>query len=446
MSNAIISPMSTQLYTYKFALKPTKLQAILLNKHCGAVRYLYNYFLKVRHNNYILNKELPKEEKKYINYYDQARELSLLKQDYDTGWLKEINSQTLQFGVKALDGAYNDFFRGKTALPSYHSKNRSNSFRIPQSVSIIREGNDNSNQLETDQLETTNKIKKSKLKIPKFLEGIELIEHREVIGDIKFATITHNPDNTYHVSITVEREIEHLPPTGNQIGIDIGIKDTFVTSQGSKTGNPKAIAKYQKKIAFFQKRFSRLIKLSPKKPLIRNGKQVFTVKNGKGNNGNNNTNTNIKPKFYTEQTSNTKKASLRLAKYHTKVKNRRSDHIHKATTHIVRNNDLIVLENLNTKGMVRNHKLAKSIHDASFGEVGRQLEYKANWYGRKVIKIDRWFPSSKTCSHCAYVNHDLKLKDRNWTCKSCGKYHDRDTNAAINILAKGISMLVGTQA
>jgi putative transposase len=402
--------MSTQIYTYKFALEPTRLQAILLNKHCGAVRYLYNYALSERHNNYLNNKELNKEGKKYINYYDQARNLTDLKKDFTTGWLKEVNSQSLQYALKCLDGAYNDFFKGKTSLPTYHSKTKSNSFRVPQSVSIIDD----------------------KLKIPKFLEGIKLLEHRKLEGTIKFATITHNADNTYHVSITVEKDILELPKTGNSVGIDIGIKDTFVTSNGQKTGNPKAVKKYQKKVTFFQRVFSKLIKLSPKKPLVRNGKNVFT-RGGK-------------PKFYAEQTKNTIKAKLRLAKYHSKIKNRRLDHIHKTTTHIVRNNDLIVIEDLNTKGMVKNHKLAKSIHDASFGEVGRQLEYKSKWYGRQLVKIDRWFPSSKTCSHCAFVNQDLKLSDRDWTCNSCGKYHDRDINASINILAKGISMLAGTHA
>lgn len=402
--------MSNQMYSYKFALEPTRLQAILLNKHCGAVRYLYNLGLSRRHKNYLDNKELSKEDKKYLNYYDQAKELTLLKKDFSTGWLKEVNSQSLQYALKCLDGAYNDFFKGKTSLPKYHSKTRSNSFRVPQSVAI----------------------KNGKLDIPKFKEGIKLVEHRELQGAIKSATITHNADNTYYVSIAVEKDIVKLPPTGNSIGVNIGIKDTFVTSNGQKTENPKAIKKYQKKVTFFQRVFFKLIKLSPKKPLMQNGKRIFTKKN--------------KTKFYAEKTNNTKKASLRLAKYHRKIKNRRLDHIHKATTHIVKNNDLIVIEDLNTKGMVKNHKLAKSISDASFGEVGRQLEYKSKWYGRQLIKIDRWFPSSKTCSHCAFVNQDLKLSDRDWTCISCGKYHDRDINASINILAKGISMLAGTHA
>ena len=432
--------MSKQLYTYKFALKPTRLQTILLNKHCGAVRYLYNYFLNKRHLNYRNNKDSEEkktgkngetESKKYINYYDQARDLTLLKQNEETGWLKEINSQTLQFAIKTLDGAYNDFFKGKTGLPVYHSKNHSNSFRVPQFVTV-KSGERKKKLKELNNEILSIKIVGSKLIIPKFREGLELIEHRELIGDIKFATIVHNPDDTYHVSITVEKEIDELPNTGNQIGIDIGIKDTFVTSNGQKTGNPKALLKYKKKIAFFQKRLSRLMRLSPKKPLMRDGKKVFTIKG--------------KLKFYTEKSINTIKASQRLAKYHTKVKNRRLDHIHKATTHIIKNNDLIVIEDLNTKGMVKNHKLAKAIHDTSFGEVKRQLEYKSKWYGRKLIKIDRWFPSSKTCSHCAIINQDLKLSDRDWTCNCCGKYHDRDTNASINILAKGISMLVGTQA
>jgi putative transposase len=423
--------MLKQLYTYKFALKPTRLQAILLNKHCGAVRYLYNYFLNKRHLNYRSNKQLEEngegESKKYINYYDQARDLTLLKQNIETGWLKEVNSQTLQFALKTLDGAYNDFFKGKTGLPVYHSKNHSNSFRVPQFVEIKYE-----KENQGDSTTKNNKTSKCKILIPKFREGIVLIDHRQMEGEIKFATIVHNPDDTYHVSITVEKTIEEPPKTFKSVGIDIGIKDTFVTSDGQKTGNPKAIYKYQKKLRFFQQKLSRLIKVAPKKPLLRDGKQVFTNKG--------------KPKFYAVKSNNIKKATIRVAKYHTKIKNRRQDHIHKATTNIIRKYDTIVIEDLNTKGMVKNHKLAKSIHDSSFGEVKRQLEYKSKWYGRNIIKIDRFYPSSKTCSQCALINNNLSLKDRDWTCTCCGKYHDRDTNAAINILAKGISMLVGTQA
>jgi putative transposase len=291
----------------------------------------------------------------------------------------------LQYALKCLDGAYNDFFKGKAGLPNYHSKRHSNSFRIPQFVSIQND----------------------KLIIPKFREGIKLIEHRELEGEIKFATISHNPDDTYHVSITVEKEIEQLPKTNKQVGIDIGIKDTFTTSDGVKTGNPKAINKYQRKLSFLQRRFAKLVRLCPKKPLIRDGKQVFTTKG--------------KPKFYAEKSQNTIKASKRIAKYQTKIKNRRSDHIHKATTHLIKNNDLIVIEDLNTKGMVKNHNLARSIHDSSFGKVKRQLEYKSKWYGRQLVKIDRWFASSKTCSQCATINHDLKLSDRDWICTCCGK-------------------------
>jgi putative transposase len=352
--------MSKQLYTYKFALKPTRLQAILLNKHCGAVRYLYNYFLNKRHLNYRSNKQLEEngegESKKYINYYDQARDLTLLKQNIETGWLKEVNSQTLQFALKTLDGAYNDFFKGKTGLPVYHSKNHSNSFRVPQFVEIKYE-KDN----QGDSTTKNNKTSKCKILIPKFREGIVLIDHRQIEGEIKFATIVHNSDDTYHVSITVEKEIEELPKTFKSVGIDIGIKDTFVTSDGQKTGNPKAIYKYQKKLRFFQQKLSRLIKVAPKKPLLRDGKQVFTNKG--------------KPKFYAVKSNNIKKATIRVAKYHTKIKNRRQDHIHKATTNIIRKYDTIVIEDLNTKGMVKNHKLAKSIHDSSFGEVKRQLTH-----------------------------------------------------------------------
>ena len=361
--------MSSQLYTYKFKLEPTKLQAILLNKHCGASRFVYNYFLNLRKNHY-------QQENKGLSYNQNSATLTELKKVETTGWLKEVNSQSLQFGLKALDTAFDRFFKKKARFPTFHSRFRKNSFRVPQNTRII--GN--------------------KLVIPKFLDGIKLIEHRPVEGIIKFSSLSKEPSGEYFVSITVEKEVKEFAKTGKMVGIDLGIKDLIICSDKTVQKNPKNTYKYQIKLKKLQQHLS---------------------KKTKGSN-------------------NRTKARLKVARVHKKIKNSRVDAIHKATTNLVRNNDVIVMESLKAKNMVKNRKLAKAVSDASFGEIKRQLEYKCLWYGRVLIKIGTFYPSSKTCSNCGWINQNLTLKDRNWTCSQCAIKHDRDYNASINILQEGL--------
>ncbi len=361
-------------------MKPTNEQKLLLAKHFGSARFAYNYFLDQRKKFYIENKN--SKVKKGLSYYDNCKELTTLKKKLT--WLKEINAQTLQATLKNLDTAYSNFFHQRARFPKFKSRFSKQSFRVPQHV----------------------KIKDNKVFFPKFKEGIAFIKHREIEGEIKFATISKNPSGDYMVSITVEKEIEELPKTNKAVGIDLGIKTLATLSNGKTYKGIKYYRKFEKKIRQLQK-----------------------AKDRKQKDG-----------------SNRNKARIKVAKCHKKISNKRKDTIHKATTDIVKKNDVIVIEDLNIKGMVKNHKLAKSINDSSFGMFRQFLEYKCKWYGKHLVKVDRFFPSSKTCNNCGYINHSLTLKDREWECPSCKSILDRDKNASLNILREGLKALTAGTA
>lgn len=359
--------MSSIMYSYKFRLYPTKEQEVLLSKHFGSVRFVYNYFLNQRKEAYQTNKET-------LNYFANAKELTSLKQQEDFVWLKEINSQTLQTTLKNLDSAYNSFFKGLAKFPNFKSKkNFKQFFRVPQFVSM----------------------ENNKLLIPKFKGGIKIKLHRQVEGKIKFATISKNSAGQYFVSLTVERENNISQTTNKQaVGIDLGIKDLIVCSNGKKYHNLKSKKTLEKRLKLLQKRLSKKVKGS----------------------------------------NNRIKAKTKLAIIHNKITNQRNNHIHQITNELTHDNQVVAMEDLNVKGMVRNHKLANSLSDVAFGEIQRQLEYKANWRGGRIIKVNRFYPSSKTCSNCGWINQNLKLSDREWTCQKCHINHDRDLNASQNIL------------
>lgn len=353
-------------YSYKCRLYPNQEQRLLLSKHFGAIRYTYNHFLAARKDKYL-------ESKKSSNYYGDCKLLTELKKTLP--WMKEVYSQSLQFSLKCLDAAYNNFFAGRGKFPVFKAKHAHQSFRVPQNVKLI--GN--------------------KLVIPKFLEGIRMVKHREIEGEIKFATISRNKAGQYHVSITVERDIPVLPVVDAEVGVDLGIKTLAVCSDGKVYENVKPYRTLARRIKMVQRRLS---------------------KKKKGS-------------------KNRDRAKRKLAKMHLKVKNIRNDHLHKVTSKIIRENQTVYLETLNVQGMMKNHCLAGAIADAAFYETKRQLEYKAAWYGRSVVKLDRWFPSSKTCSGCGFIKQDLRLSDREWACPRCGEVHDRDLNAAKMILKQG---------
>ena len=355
-------------YTYKFRLKPTKEQEILLNKHFGSVRWSYNYFLNQRKEEYLNNK-------KSITYNKQSSLLTQLKKQEETEWLKETNSQSLQYSLKCLDQAYQNFFNKRTQFPRFKSKKSRNSFTVSQHVK--NEGN--------------------KIHFPKFNEGIKMIMEREIKGKIKKATISKTPTGKYFVSILSEKEYTPSVKTGNSVGIDLGIKDFLVLSNGTKIKNHRFLKHYERLLAKNQKHLSRKTKGS----------------------------------------NRYEKQRIKVAKIHEKITNSRMDLIHKTTLNLVNKYDKIYLEDLNVKGMMKNHKLAKAIGDVSWGKFIETLTYKAGWNDKEIIHIDRFFPSSKTCNTCGYINNGLTLKDRTWTCSECGEFHDRDINASINILNEG---------
>ena len=355
--------------TYRFRLFPTAEQEVLLAKHFGCTRYVYNHFLNER-------KEQYQADKKSDNYYKQAATLTKLKKEEDTKWLKEVNSQTLQFALRSLDTAFLNFFRGNAQFPKFKSRKHKNTFTIPQFGTL-----------------TDNKIH-----IPKFKDGIKVKLHREVKGKIGKMSITKTPTGKYYVSIFTEQEVKELPKTNKQVGIDLGLKDFVITSDNKIFKNNRYTKKYAKQLKKAQQHLSR--------------KQ-------KGSNG-------------------FEKQKLKVAKIHEKIAGCRLDTLHKVSRKLVNEFDVIVCEDLNVKGMIKNHKLSKHIADASWGNFVTLLQYKCNWYGKQLIKVNRFFPSSKCCSECGWINQDLNLSIREWTCNSCGVIHDRDENASRNILKEGL--------
>jgi putative transposase len=360
--------------TYRFRLFPMAEQEILLAKHFGCTRYVYNHFLNER-------KEQYQADKKSDNYYKQAATLTKLKKEEDTKWLKEVNSQTLQFALRSLDTAFLNFFRGNAQFPKFKSRKHKNTFTIPQ----------------------FGKLEDGKIIIPKFKDGIKVKLHREVKGKIGKMSITKTPTGKYYVSIFTEQEVEELPKTNKQVGIDLGLKDFVITSDNKIFKNNRYTKKYAKQLKKAQQHLSR--------------KQ-------KGSNG-------------------FEKQKLKVAKIHEKIASCRLDTLHKVSKELVESYDLISIEDLNVKGMIKNHKLSKHIADASWGNFVTLLQYKCDWYGKELVKVNRFYPSSKTCGDCNWINQELKLSDREWTCKSCGAIHDRDVNASRNILKEGLKIISG---
>ena len=357
--------------TYRFRILPTKEQEVFLNQHFGHSRWVYNHFLNER-------KEQYQADKKSDNYYKQAATLTKLKKEEETKWLKDVNSQTLQFALRSLDTAFLNFFRGNAQFPKFKSRKHKNTFTIPQFGTV---GN-------------------NKLYIPKFKDGIKIILHRELKSKIGKMTITKTPTDKYYVSIFTEQQSEDLPKTNKQVGIDLGLKDFVITSENKKFKNNRYTKKYAKQLKKAQQHLSR--------------KQ-------KGSNG-------------------FEKQKLKVAKIHEKIASCRLDTLHKVSHQLVKENDLIVCEDLNVKGMIKNHKLSKHIADTSWSNFVTLLQYKCDWYGKELVKVNRFYPSSKTCNDCGWINQKLKLSDREWTCNSCGVVHDRDVNASKNILKEGLKI------
>lgn len=369
-----------QHYTYNYRLYPTKKQSVLLDKHFGCTRFVFNYYLNKEQQHYLNNKEdiEAKRVKGFLNYYDNAKDLTNLKQT--TLWLKEVNSQTLQATLKSLESAYRSFFQKRSKFPRFKSKKSRQSFCVPQDLSI----------------------KNNRLYIPKFREGIKINLHRDLVGKFITASIVKTKTNKYFVNVTVELDIKELPKLNTDLGIDLGIKNFAITSNGEVFDNKHFLKKVESKLKFLQRQASKKVKGS----------------------------------------NNRKKVNLKVAELFEYITNCKKDYLHKISTQLIRENQTIYIEDLNIKGMLSNHHLAKSIQELSWYEFIRMLEYKTKWYGRSIIKIDRFYPSSKTCNNCGYIKQDLTLKDRNWICPKCHTEVDRDYNAALNILKQGRNCLV----
>jgi putative transposase len=346
---------------FKYRIYPNNSQKELIAKHIGSSRFVYNLALETKNSAYLGYKHK-------FSPFDLIKQLPELKKE--CLWLKEVNSQSLQQSIQNMDIAFKKFFKG-SGFPKFKSKHKgSQSFAVPQNVTV----------------------KNDLLIIPKFQEGINIVLHRPIKGTIKSATISISPTGKYFASILIDTNIEKptkvLIEENTCIGVDLGIKDFAITSNGDIFSNPKNLIKAQLKLKYLQRKFSK----------------------HKG-----------------------KRTKQKLALLHEKVVNKRKDFLHKTSIKLIRENQTIALEDLAVNNMVKNHNLAQSISDASWSMFVTMLEYKADWYGKNILKIGRFAPSSKTCSCCGYINKELTLKDRKWICIKCNSIHDRDINAATNI-------------
>ena len=360
---------------YKYRIYPNKEQQLLIQKTFGCCRFVYNYYLGKRIQVY-------KDNKTSLNYYDCSKDLTSLKKELV--WLKEPDKDALQKSLKDLDNAYQKFFKEHSGFPKFKSKkNHKKSYKTSCTNNNID-------------------FKNNHIKLPK-LGWVKIRDKQIPQGRILNATISQEPSGKYYVSLCCTNvEIKHLSQTNNQVGIDLGIKDFAITSDGVKYSNPKYLQQSLEKLVKLQRELSRK----------------------------------------TRGSSNWDKARIKVARQYEKIRNQRQDFLQKLSTELIRENDIICIEDLQIKNMIQNHKLARSISDVSWYEFTRQLQYKADWYGRQVIKVDKFFASSQTCSYCGKkfsITKDLGV--RQWICPNCKSVLDRDTNAAINILNEGLKQI-----
>lgn len=370
------------LKAFKYRLYPDEQQSVLINKHIGSCRFLYNLALETKQTAYAGTKTS-------LTAFDLINQIPDLKKELI--WLKEINSQSLQQAIVNMESAFMRFFKGQGNFPNFKKKNDKQSFSVPQNVEVDFE--------------------KKKIYLPKFRKGITIVLHREFKGNIKQATINKTPTGKYFVSILVDTAIEKIKPSpvnvNTTIGIDLGVKTFLVTSDGREYDNPKYLKQQLLRLQFTQRKYSK----------------------HKG-----------------------KRTKYRLAIIYERVANQRKDFLNKVSTELIKNHDSFAIENLNIQGMSATCKpkqdesgkylpngqsaksgLNRSITDAGWGMFVGMLEYKAEWYGKNILQIGRFEPSSKTCSCCGSINKDLTLSDREWTCPVCGAVLNRDVNASINI-------------
>lgn len=365
------------LKAYKYKIYPNKEQECLIQKTFGCCRFVYNQALAYRKDLY--EKENKSMSRLDCNYYVR----NVLKQKYE--WLKEVDKFALENSVFDMDKAYQNFLNKQAGFPKFKSKHKGKkSYKTNITVTNIQ-------------------VSGNAVKLPK-LKWVKAKIHRLIDGKIKSATISQTPTGKYYVSILTETEyIQALHKSNNKVGIDLGIKDLVITSNGEKFDNLKLINKYEDKLAKEQRKLAHKHKGS----------------------------------------KNYKKQRIRASKIHEKIVNARKDYLHKISHKLISENQVIVSEDLSVRNMVKNHNLAKAISDCGWYELTRQLQYKSEWNSRTYIKVGRFVPSSQVCHVCGYKNVETKdLSVRKWICPQCSTQHDRDVNAAMNILHEGLKQIV----
>ena len=369
--------MTVRQKAYKFRLYPTEEQKQFFAKTFGCSRAIWNMMLADK-----------------IKHYEDTKETlhntpAQYKNEFP--WLREVDSLALANVQLNLQTAYKNFFQSGFSFPKFKKKSHRQSYKTNNQKGSIA-------------------LKDGHVKLPK-VGWVKVKAHRQIDGVIKSATISMTPTGKYYISILCETEIAPLPKTNLSVGIDLGVSDFAILSTGEKIANPRFLGSLSKKLVREQKRLSRRALVAKKE-----GRKLSDSKN------------------YQKQ-------RIKVSKIHEKIANQRKDFLNKLSTNLIKNHDVICIEDLSSKNLMKNHKLAKSIGDVSWSEFVRMLEHKANWYEKQISKTSRWYPSSQICSDCGFSSGKKPLSVRVWTCANCGSHHDRDINASINILNEGLRLL-----